>query len=653
MKKLIILLLSVFALFPGFTAEAKNSAKILKSRQRLAQAESAKDSIRILYDILDLSPREDYPRVGREIDKVAERSGDVKTRYDVARQIANSIYDDPTLAEIEKHVRSLPKSKEQRETELFVKIRRLAVRAKRAGDDERKRVLSETMALDDYNTLDEYQKIERLYTICEYLSGFVKGDMLVEYLDDLSQLMKDSDIESYSLYNVFYTESANIYSSIGESEKALAADRELLNVIDNLEKKYQAQGRMYRNYNLSRYVIYRRMLSNYKSLSVDEVNELYGKIRDLCQLDEEVAEDFALKSRTAAYHAMKNGRYVEALSFIRRQLRLNNTVAVRRQMLEMMLEAAKATGDSTAIELASRDLEVSQREYAMLDSLTKYHELQLRYDLNMLKSENSRLELQNKNNEITSTRRLMGFVMVGWVIFGILVIVLLFYWTRYRRTSNDLREFVRSLSDERDELKQRTYREYESKNGKKLAHTPTPKLKNLSEIMNYIINDVLYISSLGVSTKSHFKETFPVRWAMKNAVPGIENTGRADLSIDITYPDENFEINTDKECLEYTLNHLVRMAVKMAPQNGTVGISCREDKTLKMAVFSVWHSGMNIPEGEEEKLFENFVNYKSLSEGGEAALFMCRMVNFFLTSSLRADKSYKNGGRVMLMVPLK
>lgn len=653
MKKLIILLLSVFAIFPAFTTEAKNSALILKNRQKLTKAGSAQDSIRILYDILDLSPREDYPRVGREIDKIAERIGDLKTRYDVARQIANSIYDDAALSEIENHVRSLPPGKEQRETELFVKIRRLAVRAKRAGDDERKRVLSETMALDDYNTLDQYQKIERLYTICEYLSGFVKGDMLVEYLDDLSQLMKDSDIESYSLYNVFYTESANIYSSIGESEKALEADHELLNVISNLEKKYQAQGRRYRNYNLSRYVIYRRMLSNYKSLSLEEVNELYGKIRDLCQLDEEVAEDFALKSRTSAYHAMKNGRYVEALSFIRRQLRLNNTVAIRRQMLEMMLEAAKATSDSTAIELASRELEVSQREYAMLDSLTKYHELQLRYDLNMLKSENSRLELQNKNTEITATRRLMGFVMVGWVIFGILVIVLLFFWTRYRRTSNDLREFVRSLSEERDELKQRTYREYEGMKGKALPHSQRPKVKSLSEIMNYIINDVLYISSLGVSTKSHFKENFPVNSVIRNVVPEIGGGKRGDISVDVTYPETDFEVSTDKECLEYTLRHLVNTALKMVPHNGTVGISCREDKTLKMAVFSVWHSGDNIPEGEEEKLFENFVNYKSLSEGGEAALFMCRMVNFFLTSSLRADKSYKNGGRVLLMVPLK
>ncbi len=651
MKNSIFLILLVFTVFSQWAAPVQNE-ELSKVKAKLAKATNPKDSLKLLYDIFDLSPRNDYLRIGKDIDDVAKRAGNIKARYDIARQMANALSVDSLLEDIEEHVRSLPPSKEQKETELFVKIRRIAINSKHVSDQERKTILSRTMAMDDFDKLDKYQKIERLYTICEYLNGFVDGDLLVGYLDDLSKVMKDSEIESYALYNTFYTESANIYSATGSMEKALAADRELLNVIENLEKKYQADGRHYRNYDISRYVIYRRMLSNYKALPVDEVNDIYEKILELCASHPDVASDFAQKSRTSAYHAIKNKRYVEAISYIKKQLKLDNTVSTKRQMLEMLMEAAQATGDNATYELAKKQYDESSREAAMMDSITKYQELQLRYNVNMLKQENSRLELETKNVEITSARRLMAFVIVGWVVFAIILVVLLFFWSRYRRTNANLSDFVESLVAERDSLKKRTYQDSQDEE-MEVKYGQRPKNGDLSSMINYVINDVMYISSIGKSDIGKFHDLVSVDEVMKEGLEQVEPSVGGAINFNITYPDPDFFIDTDKECLDYVVRHILKLAASKTPSGGSVGFSASEDKTLKMARFVFTHSGSSFHRGQEERIFADFMDYKELSKNGEGALFMCRMVNFLMNCTLRADHGYEMGAKLVLMIPLK
>ena len=54
--------LQAFALNP-----AQKEAEIVKLRQKLAGVRTAKDSIAVLYDILDLSTRAESKTVGKEI----------------------------------------------------------------------------------------------------------------------------------------------------------------------------------------------------------------------------------------------------------------------------------------------------------------------------------------------------------------------------------------------------------------------------------------------------------------------------------------------------------------------------------------------------------------------------------------------------------
>lgn len=655
MKRFILVLIALTLLSLTSNATPEKKAKIEKLRQELAETDTHKDSIKILYDIFDLSNRKDYMSVCKELDQVAARSGDVAVRLDMARQMANVNSNDSILAQIESSLKSLPNTKEKKETELFVRLRRLSASARNISEKERQERIARTIVHED-KKLDKYGKIERLFTICEYLSVFAKGDLLVGYLDDLGKLIQESDIDNYALKNIYHTECANIYSVTGNHEKAIAADKLLLKEINNLEKSYKAQGRKYRNLDVNRFIIYRRMLSNYEVLSLEDANELYSKILSLAEKNEDIKATMEYNRRASAYHAMKNKRYAEAIPYIRRQLSIEDSHILRKRMLEMLVEAASAIGDKTNEDLARQELDTINREISTAAAKQKYNELQIRYDVSALREENAELELENKNEQIQATRRIMMFVIIGWVAFAGLLIAFLFFWTRYRKTTTDIASFVDTLVAERDAIKKRRYYDYAKKTDNKNYHesyrTAPPKPGNISETVDYIINDVMFISSIALEDSRKYRQTISVTEFMENSIAGVEATLNKNININVLYPQPDFEIKVDKECLEMLTNHILNMAVRLAPQGGSIGFECMEDKATKMAKFVFKHTGDSLPEGKEEKIFENFFKYKDLAEEGGAALIMVRMINFLTNCSLKSSAGHTSGGKLVLMVPM-
>ena len=656
MKRSIFLLVALICMSTVSMAAIDKKAEIARLRGKLSQTTSRKDSIKILYDIFDLSSRKDYLALGREIDAVAERAGNNEVRYDMARHLANAISNDSILALIEAHVKSLPSCKEQKETALFVKIRRLSATARYITEKERQNKIARVIVPEDNSKMDGYAKVERLFTICEYLSSFAKGDLLVEYLDDLGRLIKETGIENYAVKNIYLTESANIYSVTGNKEKAIACDRALLKEIDGLEKRYRAQGRKYRSYDINRFVVYRRMLSNYEVLSLDEVNSLYSKILDIAAVNDDVRGVIENNKRAAVYHAMKNKRYAEAIPYIRHQLSVERSQVLRQRMLEMLIEAAVAVGDKTTEDLAQKELDAIADQMNSKEARDKYNELQIRYDVSALRAENAELELENKNGQIAATQRIMIFVIVGWVAFAIMLVALLFFWTRYKRTAADISSFVDSLAAERDAIKKRRYYDYAKKTGSSVQPrdyiSSRPKLGNLSDTIDYIINDVMFISSIALEDTRKFRHTISVGSFMKDSIDNVESRLTKNININVVYPDPDFEIRVDKQCLQMLVNHILNVAVRLAPEGGAIGFECTEDKASRMARFVFKHTGDSFPEGREEKIFEHFFDYRKLSEDGEAALIMCRMINFLTNSSLKSSAGHTHDGKLVLMVPM-
>lgn len=637
-----------------------NKAEIASLRKELAVADNGKDSIKILYDIFDLTDRKNFPAILREIDNVAARMGDYSTRLDVARNLANIYKSDSLMTVLQDHVRMLPPSEDQKETLLFIKMRQIT-RRELYGDAAQSHA-NIAKLITDTASMNKYERVLRAFNICEYLSVHAPGPLLLEYMDELEDEMQKANLNNMVLKNLFLAESANVYTGMGETQKAVEADRKLLKVIEDMEKSYKARGRTYRNYDASKFIIYRRMLSNYPALSLDEANDIYGKILELVKVNPDAAAEYEQHRRVSVYHAMKNKHYDEALRYLKIALPNENSSVRKRHLLEMMIEAAEATGDTHTAEQARKELAELNEALSSEEAKQKYNELQVRYQVSSLQAENAELELENKNEQIANSRRSIILVSVLWIVFAIVILISLFFWTRYRRMMSGLHSFVNSVSDERNSLKTRRYYDYDRSS---YAENPDDKgtYRNIPvnkhdsvSLLNNMINDIFFISSISMEDTRKYLQTVKVGRLMEECVSTVTANLHRNINVNVIYPEPDFDIRVDKECLQRLIDQILSKAVKLAPEGGSIGFTCTYDEAADMARFVFKHSGDGLPHGEEERIFEGFFRFGDIDgkSDTETVLFVSRMIAFLNRCSLKSSTGRANvsGGQLTLMVPL-
>lgn len=641
-----------------------NAAEVATLRKQLSEAGSRKDSIRLLYDIYDLVERKNYASVLKELDGVATREGDVATRLDVARHLANIYKSDSLMAIVEEHVRLLPSSDDQKETLLFVQMRRITQKERYGSATASHNNIAKIMADTDTASMNKYERVLRAFNICEYLSAHAPGPLLLEYMDELEAQMKKADLQNTALKNLFLAESSNVYTGMGETAKAVKTDRQLLDVIADMEKSYKAQGRHYRNYDVSKYIIYRRMLSNYQALSVDEVNDIYEKILELSKSNPDVAKDFENNKRAAAYHAMKNKRYAEALMYLKKSLPQETSSLRKRHLLEMIIESADAVGDNLTAAETRKELNVLNEALSSEEAKQRYNELQVRYQVSSLQAQNAELELENKNEQITNSRRSIILVSVLWIVFTIVIIISLFYWSRYRRTMAGLHSFVNAIGKERDELKKRRYYDYDrssysEQSGEPGEYQKIPvEKKDSVSMVNKVLNDIFFISSISMEDTRKYRQNVKVGKLMEDCISTVTANLHRNINVNVSYPEPDFEIRVDKECLRKLIDQILKKAVQLAPDGGSIGFSCTLAEPANMARFVFKHSGSGLPHGDEERIFDGFFKYGYTGDGededSENVLLVCRMINFLSSCSLKSSSGRANvsGGQLILMVPL-
>ncbi len=428
------------------------TASMLKTK--LSHANTAKDSICILYDILDVLPRSEGREIGDRIYEIATRTGDITTRLDICRQLTAYFHDDRSLAEIEKEVSLIPKSQEQKETHLFLRMKRLSLSTHTKGEADRQNEIIRILSEEDSKTAkSNNQRLLDLFTLVEYLRNDASGDMLKEYLDRLIALATSSQFKLYAIPNIVYAEAANVYADAGEAEKSVEADRQQLSIIDGLVKKYHDKGRQYRNYDISRYVCYRRMMRNHEALRPGELEDLYSRSMKLRENNIDIRNDIDNHPRFYAYYYTAAGDYNAAIPYLKRMLDEDTSLPVRKQVLEYLIDAAGNTGDDDTKVEALEEYSAILEELNRLKASERYRELQIKYDVQDLRTRNTELELENQSDEIMSARRLMTFVSGAFIILLVILVTLLYHWGRFKRNASSMGEVVDNIRQEREQLR--------------------------------------------------------------------------------------------------------------------------------------------------------------------------------------------------------
>lgn len=444
--RIIFSTVALISLFLPTAMEAAVPGLAQRLRQGLSDCTSASDSLKVLLDVYDASENDDQAKIGREVLNLAERIDNQGVIQDFILQLAVlQKKDDAALRALVIEAEKLDDRDDRKGAQLFVNVMRAINEVTYIPDSEYQKALLKYARADMIPTGDLYQDILDLYRVVIFLGKSAKNNLYLEYVTRLENMIKKLPENRYYIRNLFYTTAAITHTQNGNCKKAIEADKELLDVIGKLEKKNKEAGRQYKDYSRNYYICYRRILRNYKCLTLDEVKDYYTKCAMLAEKDKNIREDFYETGRPVVYRLMAEHRYGEAIPKIKAAIARNEDRNIHTELMQQLVEAADSVGDQKTLLEALRECNAMQQRQLEQNSEEAYRELHIRYDINNLKKENTKLEVEKRDSELRSGQKLITIVLAAMLVLAVLLMVL------YRRHFN-LRQQCHDLKKENERL---------------------------------------------------------------------------------------------------------------------------------------------------------------------------------------------------------
>lgn len=448
LKLLLFIAISLFGFLPG--RANVDGATVSTLRDKVGQAKNYNDSVKALYNLFDASIRDQKTEAGWTLLNLARHHNLQEVLVDIIPQMSILKLRDPDaqkklLIEAE----FIQDTKKRKAIKTFIEVTRSTNEANYLPAEDRRKVLLEYAKADMIATGDFYQDLLDLYRVVIFIGKFTESNLYLEYLTRLENMIAQLPEDAYYLRNMFYTTAANCHTAKQNYSKALQSDSLLLNVIDDLEEKYQDMGREYRNYDRYKYICYRRMLSNYPALTLEQTRDLYAKCEALAKNDVEVAHDMAISPKALISLLMKEGRHAEAVTNIKKALEteknLHNSVKSKLRLLGMLVAAADSINDTPTMIASTREYNKLLLKELQNQSEESYNELQVRYEVNNLRNENAQLEIAKRDAEIKTSQKVVSLILGALLVLAVMMMILY-------RSHFTLRQKARELRAENEKL---------------------------------------------------------------------------------------------------------------------------------------------------------------------------------------------------------
>ena len=665
--------------------------------RELAHAKTPADSIPTLYHLYDLSERGMRAEIGMIIYDVASRCGNTEVQLDILRNNTNiHLSSDSIMERYQLLAESLPESDDREETLTFIIVNRLSYKYRRATEEERQEMMKKLIK--QYERSDEGEslqtKIRRLYELCVCLGITTKGDLYNEYMEKLGSLIAELPRDrSHALRNMYLTQVAIIYSYNERYEESVAADKELLKEIELLKRTYKNKKRNFRDYSVNEYVCYTRLLGNYPALTTKEIDSYYKKVNEIAERNPDVARDLATNKRATIYYLMATCRYAEALEILKEQVLLDRNKQYLRQYYRFMCEAAEAVGDKEsqlyALKAYNKELDALLQD----EALARYRELQILYDVSELKAAKAQLQMEKQAVEHEWHHKMLIFVSIALLLLLVLFIVLGYMYGKSRKLANNLKQSKLNLQNEKKNLLNVQTELIQARDQAEQANlTQTQFIQNMrheilmplnaitgfsqlivdcvpenmrgeierysdiisynSELLRTLVNDVLDISLMENGEIKLSRQPVSLNQLCSLCVASMSKRVRQGVTMKFAGDQDNDTVLfTDSARVEQVLNNFLSNAVKYT-ESGTITLAYEVDAAAKEVILSVTDTGIGIPEGKEEVIFDRFVKLSRYKNGTGLGLNICRFIAGLLGGRVMVDKNYDKGARFLFILPL-
>lgn len=178
------------------------------------------------------------------------------------------------------------------------------------------------------------------------------------------------------------------------------------------------------------------------------------------------------------------------------------------------------------------------------------------------------------------------------------------------------------------------------------------RIKNETQNMTALINDILMISRLEAKTQSEE----PTEISIKNVVEDIIKTTeplRSENNINITANLEDFKILADYKQIYQMLNNLIVNAIKYNKPNGSVNIDLKQKDNY--TIFEISDTGIGIPKESQQRVFERFFRVdkgRSKKMGGTGlGLAIVKHVVGFYKGKINLTSKLDEGTKITISIP--
>ncbi len=681
---------NITSVTPGERAELIESLKA-----DLKNAETPGDSIKILYNLFDLSVTAEASDYAIQLVRTARNAGKNDIALDALRNYGNlNLRNDSLLLDACHIAEIFPPSHERDMTMAFLKILYNSSIASDSGSEERSERLRQLMhEYVESSSEDPYDRIILLQAMCINLSRITQGESLIRYmleLDSLVSLLPDDDIP---LRNSHFVRSSMLYTENDMYAEAIQTSRQILDEMDKLDRRNARIGRQYKSYDANRYIAYTHILENYPALDSAEVEKYYSLAKQMAATDSRAGVTDAKAPLPDIYYNIYHKNYRKAFDLIK-DCKDNPYLKRRRlRMYRLFIEVATALGENNDLleaypvytALMNESLDRKQRE--------RLQELQEIYEMNNLRAESLRQQAEEQKNR---RRQWQTRALVLIAVLSVLLVYTLVLRRLNRRraklamklqdANSRLRTESQSLRETRDELEvardiarstdslktdfinnmshevkaplqlileyaQMIIENTDSKSRPYMAEFADGLQRNC-ELVSAIVNDVLQLAELHNTRLPVTVSVYESQALCEMSINAIRARVKKNVSISVADDSQNFLMRTDRQRVIQILTNLLSNAAKFT-EKGSITIGSYKSEDGRNAVFAVTDTGRGVPPASAEVIFERFTKLDNNVPGAGLGLTISRIVARLLKGELVLDTSYTGGARFVLTLPLK
>ena len=177
-------------------------------------------------------------------------------------------------------------------------------------------------------------------------------------------------------------------------------------------------------------------------------------------------------------------------------------------------------------------------------------------------------------------------------------------------------------------------------------------IRDSTDLLTMIVDDVLCMSDMEKGILNiRMQKSFCNEMCRKSVNCSTMRTPSGVKMYYTSDVDDDFSVQTDPMRVRQVLVNFLSNACKHTTQ-GEIHVHCSVSENPGMVTFSVTDTGEGIPEDIADDIFERFTTMDAKQGGHGMGLNICREMSERLGGYVRHDRSYKNGARFILVIPV-